>query len=231
MFLLAGSLLQGATLPKVVGGVALLAIPWASSWEKINWHFTRERKSLSAIFNGTASVLAALLFTGSVYKTPPEWWVRLPVWAGFIAATILVVAYVGMLFGYKKKVADGGALWALLVALTCYITLWGVAAVYTRQVFIFSDYRVNGGIVYLDGKPASRMPLELLSPQGERVGFVMTKDDGSWLDFRERRKEDGSGVSQRPTRLRLSAQNSGQIEQPLVQEGRIDPLYEFETSR
>lgn len=226
MFMLADAAVQGVTLSKVIGGAALLTIPWVSSWKKIDWHFTRENKSLSPIFNGTASVLSTLLFTGAVYKTPPEWWVRLPIWAGFIAATILVVTYVGILFAYKKTVAEGGALRPLLAGLTCYIALWGVAAVYTRQVFIFSDYRVNGGVVYLNGKPAPFMRLELLSPEGERTGVIMTNHDGTWLDFRQRRKEDGSG-SQSPTRLRLSIDNTKAIEQPLVQEGRIDPVYQF----
>jgi hypothetical protein len=229
MISLAAFGLDNATVAKVGSALTLLALPWVSSWKKIDWHFKHGKKSLALIFNGTASVLASLLFTGAVYKTPPEWWVRLSIWIGFASVGILVVVYVGILLAFKRTVSEGRALLAVLFALACYIALWGVAAVYTRQVFIFHDYRVNGGFVYLDGKPAQLMRLELVAPDGERIGQTETNPNGSWLDFRDRNTEDGAGLSPRSTRLRLLIPGQGSAELPLVAEGRVDHIYRFQT--
>jgi hypothetical protein len=221
---MSADILQSIPFAKVFGAAALLSIPWLSSWKKINWHFKRGNQSLAPIFNGTATVLATLLFTGAVYRTPPEWWVRLSVWVGFIAVGILVVFYVGLLYEFKDSVANNRALPALLLALACYIALWGVAAVYTRQAFIFRDYRVNGGFAYLDGKPVEHASVELLDDDGERISATETGANGFWLDFRSRHAEDGSNTK-RPTMLRLS-HSAG--DKPLVEEGRIDHVYRFQ---
>lgn len=229
MISLAASEMDIGTVAKVGSALTLLALPWISSWEKIDWHFKRGKHSLALIFNGTASVLASLLFTGAVYKTPPEWWVTLSIWVGFAAVGTLVVVYVGVLLAFRRAVFEGRALLAVLFALACYIALWGVAAVYTRQVFIFHDYRVNGGFAYLDGRPANAMQLELLNAKGERVGQTDTNPDGSWLDFRDRNKEDGTGLSPTSTTLRLIIPGHRWADLSLVAEGRVDHLYRFQT--
>jgi hypothetical protein len=223
------SMLDSIPYAKVFGAAALLGLPWVSTWEKLDWHFKRGEQSLGPIFNGIASVLAMLLFTGSVYKTPPEWWVRLPLWPGFIAVGVLAIIYVGMLLAFKESVAQNRALVAVIIALACYIALWGVAATYTRQVFIFRDYRVYGGFAYLDGNPAPTALIALLDENGERISATRTNKDGSWLDFRSRLMEDGSTLTKRPTTLSLEIPSGSSIEQPLVEEGRIDHVYRFQT--
>jgi hypothetical protein len=172
-------------LEKIAASLALLGIPWASSWKRIDWHFKWGTKSQSGVFNGVASVLAAILFTASVFRPPARWVVLLPEWIGFLAASLLASAYVWLLHRYKEPVEKKQMLWPLVLGLILYTWLWGLVAVYTRQAYIFRDYHVYGGHVLDSGQPAVGKRIQMVDASGREDGMPedVTDAKGKWLIF------------------------------------------------
>lgn len=224
-FLLADSISQ-FSYEKVFGAAALFVLPWASSWSKINWHFTYGNQSLSRLFNATASVLATVLFTATVYKAPSKMWVTLPVWVGFIVVMGFVITYVGLLFRYKDAIQNKKQTWPIIVSLAIYIGLWGVAAVYTRQAFVFRDYWVYGGKAYVDGKPAAAEELYLVDATGAQISSIRTDPNGKWLDYRLRLSEADQTLTPKPSMLKLPSKT---LTLALAEEGRLDADYYFKS--
>jgi hypothetical protein len=207
---------------KVLGGTLLFGIPWASSWKRIDWHFIREDKSMAPIFNGSASVLATLLFTGTVYQAPSEAWIWLPLYLGFIVATLVLTAYIGILYKYKDAVRQG-SLWPILAGLVLYVNLWGIAAIYTRQIFIFHDYRVYGGVIQEKGLVKSTN-YELFDGDGELIYAGSTDSNGKWLAYWKRIDEQG-GAAKEAKKIGLAGSSTNR--QMMRGEGLIDMPFSF----
>src|SRR4029077_16773616 len=158
-------------MDKAIAGLALFSIPWASSWKRIDWHFKRGKRSQSGLFNGVSTVLASILFTAALLRPPQPWLVRLPIWVGFGLASLLVAAYVCLLYRYGASVSNGKALWPLVIGLVLYTWLWGLVAVYTRQAYIFREYHVYGGQILDQGKPAAGKRIQMVDVSEVEAGM------------------------------------------------------------
>jgi hypothetical protein len=218
------------TAGKFVAGGCLLAIPWASNWQKIDWHFTWNRSSQKNLFNGAASIIAAIFYTGATFQPPQNWMVAWPLWLGALICTLFVGLYVLLLYKYKRRVTDGNVLWPLVLGLVLYISMWCIVALFSRRAFIFQDYHIDGGYLCVDDRPQPNLPFELLDEHRSSLFENRADASGHFLCIRNREKPSKSSVPRRAAYLIAQIPCVGSQELPISAEGITDAKYNFSSS-
>jgi hypothetical protein len=184
-------------------GAALLALPFASQLDKLDWHFKWNNVSQKTIFNTCASLMGSALYSSLMYQAPVRWLIEYS-WLWWFGMFVVAIAiYYGLYVAVGGTVGSGKSVAALPVALVVYIVMFAAIATLMAYVFTLQNYYLFAGHIRTKAGIPMRGVLVEVDVGSQREGYDITNRRGFFLVGLK--SDDYSNQSKSGEEVKLSA--------------------------
>ena len=160
------------TVINAIPGVGLLALPFVSQIDSLNWHFSWKSNSKPAggaapiatsqreIFNTLAAIFGASLYSFIMFQAPVRWLFEYSALCWFGLFAISVAGYYALFLGFREATENGQKVYILPLALLTYLLVFASLALLMGLVISLKDYYVFAGHVRSANQPQGGMKVD-----------------------------------------------------------------------